>query len=180
MALLSKQKVFVEEYLKCWNATEAAKRAGYSEKTAYSIGSENLKKPEIKAAIDERIAELKMSADEVLTRLADEGRVDIGDFVDVDEDGKWSINLNKAAAAGKTHLIKKLGYNQYGPTLELVDGQAAKVHIGKHLGLFTEKHEHSGKIEVVDPREQLAHLLDSLAPETPAAADSDEPDAPGG
>ena len=42
--LTDKQKRFVEEYLVDLNATEAAKRAGYSEKTAYSIGFENLKK----------------------------------------------------------------------------------------------------------------------------------------
>ncbi len=48
-----KQKKFCEEYVISGNATEAAKRAGYSEKTAYSIGTENLKKPEIKKHIEE-------------------------------------------------------------------------------------------------------------------------------
>ena len=42
-----KQRTFCEEYLIDLNATQAAIRAGYSEKTAYSIGSENLTKPEI-------------------------------------------------------------------------------------------------------------------------------------
>lgn len=46
-----KQKKFCEEYVISGNATEAAKRAGYSEKTAYSIGTENLKKPEIQKYI---------------------------------------------------------------------------------------------------------------------------------
>lgn len=48
-----KQKKFCEEYVISGNATEAAKRAGYSEKTAYSIGTENLKKPEIQNYIKE-------------------------------------------------------------------------------------------------------------------------------
>lgn len=52
MALTSKQQKFVDEYLKDLNATQAAIRAGYSEKTAYSIGQENLKKPEIKKCIE--------------------------------------------------------------------------------------------------------------------------------
>jgi len=47
MALTAKQKVFVAEYLVDLNATQAAVRAGYSEKTAYSVGHENLKKPEV-------------------------------------------------------------------------------------------------------------------------------------
>ena len=47
MALTEKQARFVAEYLVDLNATEAAIKAGYSEKTAYSIGFENLRKPEI-------------------------------------------------------------------------------------------------------------------------------------
>lgn len=54
-----KQKRFCDEYLIDCNATQAAIRAGYSEKTAYSIGNENLNKPEIRAYIDERLAEIQ-------------------------------------------------------------------------------------------------------------------------
>ena len=49
--MTEKQKLFCEEYLIDLNATQAALRAGYSEKTAYSIGNENLKKPEIQEYI---------------------------------------------------------------------------------------------------------------------------------
>ncbi len=51
--LTNKQKRFIEEYLIDLNATKASIRAGYSEKTAYSIGNENLSKPEIQEAIQE-------------------------------------------------------------------------------------------------------------------------------
>ena len=44
-----KQKRFCDEYLIDTNATQAAIRAGYSEKTAYAIGNENLNKPELRA-----------------------------------------------------------------------------------------------------------------------------------
>jgi phage terminase small subunit len=50
--LTDKQKAFCKEYILDWNATKAAIRAGYSEKTAYSIGSENLTKPELRAEIE--------------------------------------------------------------------------------------------------------------------------------
>lgn len=53
MALTPKQERFVQEYLVDLNATQAAIRAGYKEKTAGSIGQENLKKPEIQKAIQE-------------------------------------------------------------------------------------------------------------------------------
>ena len=46
--MTNKQKLFVQEYLKDLNATQAALRAGYSPKTAGATGAENLKKPEIK------------------------------------------------------------------------------------------------------------------------------------
>lgn len=55
--LTPKQKRFCEEYLKSGNASEAAKKAGYSLKTAPFIGAENLKKPQISAYIKRRLDE---------------------------------------------------------------------------------------------------------------------------
>lgn len=55
MKLRPKQKKFADEYIICGNATEAAIKAGYSERTAVVIGSENLTKPNIKAYISERL-----------------------------------------------------------------------------------------------------------------------------
>ena len=54
-----KQELFVHEYLLDGNATRAAQAAGYSQRTAYSIGQENLKKPEIRQAIDAAMTEKK-------------------------------------------------------------------------------------------------------------------------
>lgn len=56
--LTLKQKRFADEYIISGNATDAAKKAGYSEKTAFTIATENLKKPYIKQYIDQRIKEL--------------------------------------------------------------------------------------------------------------------------
>nr|DAV89525.1 MAG TPA: Terminase small subunit [Caudoviricetes sp.] len=50
--LTPKQQRFVSEYLRLGNATQAAKEAGYSEKTAFRIGTENLQKPAIARAIE--------------------------------------------------------------------------------------------------------------------------------
>lgn len=69
-----KQKKFCDEYIKSGNAKQSAIKAGYSPKTAYSIGNENLNKPELKAYIDERLKELSnhkiLSAAEVLKYLS--------------------------------------------------------------------------------------------------------------
>lgn len=54
----ARQKRFCDEYLINCNATQAAIRAGYSPKTAKSIGQENLTKPDLKAYIDEQLERL--------------------------------------------------------------------------------------------------------------------------
>lgn len=68
--LTPKQKRFCEEYLKSGNATEAAKKAGYKEKAAHSMGAENLRKPAISAYIkrrtDEQEAALVANSNEIL------------------------------------------------------------------------------------------------------------------
>lgn len=68
--LTQKQKAFADEYIKCSNASEAARKAGYSARSAGSIGEENLKKPEIAEYIAIRIKEMDAarvaSADEVM------------------------------------------------------------------------------------------------------------------
>ena len=102
-----KQRVFIDEYARDFNATQAAIRAGYSPKTAYSIGQENLNKPEIAKAIQERIAARAMGKDEVVDRLGEHARGDMGDFMDIGSMA-FSLDLNKAKELGLTRLIKKV------------------------------------------------------------------------
>jgi len=75
MALTAKQQLFVKEYLVDLNATQAAIRAGYKEKTARAIGAENLTKPNIQAAIEEamnkRAVKVEITAEQVLQRWID-------------------------------------------------------------------------------------------------------------
>lgn len=59
--LTPKQKKFVQEYLKCGNATEAAIKAGYSKKTARIIGCENLTKPNIAELLETKQKRYKKS-----------------------------------------------------------------------------------------------------------------------
>ena len=60
--LTPKQQAFIDEYLIDFNASATAVRAGYSPKTARYIGYENITKPHIQKAIQERIAELQKKA----------------------------------------------------------------------------------------------------------------------
>lgn len=88
--LTRKQQVFVAEYLKTWNASEAARRAGYSEKTAYAIGSELLRKPEIKALVDATLQQIQMSTEEAIVRNTEIGRGDLGTFFKLSD--SWMFN----------------------------------------------------------------------------------------
>lgn len=145
LALLTdKQRVFVESYLVCWNATEAALLAGYSPDSAHSIGWENLRKPEIRKLIDLRLAEHRMSADEVLARLSFMASGSLADFID--ESGY--IDVLKAREAGKLGLLKKMKVTHKRSGLETVitkteielhDPQTALTWLGKHHGLFVER-----------------------------------------
>lgn len=78
MSLRPKQQRFVDEYLIDLNATQAAIRAGYSPKTAGSIGEENLKKPAIataiSAALESRSRRTLVTADDVVKGLLEEAR----------------------------------------------------------------------------------------------------------
>lgn len=82
--LTKKQQIFVDEYIIDLNGTQAAIRAGYSKKTARQAGTENLSKPSIREAIDERLAEKKkkliMKQDEILERLTQQGRREATDY----------------------------------------------------------------------------------------------------
>lgn len=146
MALNDKQRVFVEEYLTCWNATEAARRAGYSELTARSQGQRLLTNVDIDAAIKARLAAKVMTADEVLVRLSEQARGVQSAYILPE----GVVNMRQLVADGKAHLIKGIKETKYGKDIEFYDAQAALVHIGKHHKLFTEQVQHSGNVNTTD------------------------------
>lgn len=99
MPLNERQLAFCEYYIECGNATEAAIKAGYSEKTARSTGSENLTKPDISEYIENRLAEQRAkriaSADEVMQFFTAVMRGEVKDAFDLDP------ALDTRIAAGK-------------------------------------------------------------------------------
>lgn len=141
-----KERLFVEMYF-VWNlnGTKAAIAAKYSKKSARQIASENLSKPYIRAEIDRRLKLLAMGADEVLARLAQQGRGDMRDFI--------GLTPTQLAKHPDGNLIKKIEHTIEGTgesreekiKVELYDAQAALNLIGRHHKLFTDKHEHTGK-----------------------------------
>lgn len=125
-----KQELFVKEYLVDLNATQAAIRAGYSAKTAYSIGEENLRKPEIaeavKKAMDERAKKIEITQDYVLKTI-----------VETIERCKQEIEP----------IYQGTGENRIFTGEFKFDSQAVlkgSELLGKHLKMFTDKVEQTG------------------------------------
>lgn len=166
MALSKKHQQFVNEYLKCWNATRAYMAAypGASDETARRNSSDLLTKTDISSAIQQRIDENAMSANEVLQRLAEHGRGTLQDFVKVNENG-WDIDLHKAQQLEKLHLLKKISRTEKTfrvkdkeettvvTTIELHDVQNALNLLGKNLGIF------SDSVKLVNELERALDVL---------------------
>ena len=152
--LTPKQRAFVEHYLESWNATKAARRAGYrgNSNTLAVVGWENLRKPKISAEIERRIAEKAMSADEVLLRLGQQARANIADVLSF-SGAQIMLDPEKLAEFG--HLIKSVSNTSHGLTVTLHDAQKALVHIGRHYALFTDK----PKVDDTDWRATVVGLL---------------------
>lgn len=135
--LTDKQERFCEEYLIDLNATQAAIRAGYSEKTAQEIGSENLSKPMVHARIAELKAErskkLSIDADWVLRRL-----VSISDRCMQQE----PVMVFSPADKAMVHKEDDEGNKLY--EFDSNGANKATELIGKHIGFF-EKDNEQGK-----------------------------------
>ena len=148
--LTPKQAAFVNEYLVDLNATQAAIRAGYSEKSADNIGSELLGKTGVAAAIqkalDKRAARTEVTADRVLAELA---RIAFSDLRDVATWGADTLalidssELTEDAARSLREVVATTSQTEHGTTNRLHVKQHDKMKalelLGKHLGMFREK-----------------------------------------
>lgn len=131
--LTPKQKRFCDEYLIDLNGTQAAIRAGYSEKTANRIATENMSKPVIKdyisARMAEKDAELIAKQDEVLKYLTSVMR------------GESTAYVLARSEVGADYALEK-------PPDEKERLKAAEL-LGKRYGLYTEKIEMEADISPI-------------------------------
>jgi phage terminase small subunit len=165
-----KRHRFVEEYLIDLNATQAAIRAGYSEKTAYSVGEEILKKPEVQnaisAALAERSEKTKITAERVVQELAALAFTDFRKAVAWGPDGVTllpSDGLSDGEAAIIAEVTETRSETGGSIKAKRYDKLKALELLGRHLGMFSDKVDlkHSGEVthvSVFDPETRAAIL----------------------
>ncbi|WP_210506704.1 terminase small subunit [Pantoea ananatis] len=167
MTLTDKQEMFCREYLIDLNATQAAIRAGYSEKTARASGHENLTKPDVQS----RIADLKSQRNEqvnidaayVLRRLVEIDEMDVMDILLANGELKpvmdwpkvWRTSLSgidvTEIAGDAAGLLKKIKWPDKVKNLEL---------LGKHVTVQAFRDQVKTEHDVVGT---LSDLMDDLA-----------------
>ncbi|MGK0577481.1 terminase small subunit [Macrococcus capreoli] len=134
--LTLKQQKFADEYIISGNATQAAIKAGYSSRTAASIGDENLRKPAIKQYIDNQLEKLQSekvaSQTEVLEYLTSVMRGEMTEQT-LRGEGEGYQTIDNIEVGAKDRI------------------KAAEL-LGKRYGSWTEKHqvEHSGGVTIID------------------------------
>lgn len=190
MALTEKQERFVEEYLVDLNATQAAIRANYSEKTAYSQGQRLLKNVEVQEAIQtavkKRSERTEITQDMVLKELASVAFANGTDFARVvvreepvhvvDEDGQLQQVVKKVQKVElfdtekvdekKRAAIASIKEGKYGIEVSSYDKIRALELIGRHLGMFDAKTPQKPEAE--------SNLLEMLVAGTGEDIDTDD------
>jgi len=161
--LTPQQELFIKEYLVDFNGTRAAKAAGYSVKTAYSIASENLRKPEIatkiRAVLEGRFKKLDIKAEEILQVAAEIAYFDPGELFD--EAGRLrplhllprevrrvisSIDITPIIGGP----LKRRRVIDYKYKIKFWNKNHADELLGKNQKLWYEMIQHSGTIGLAD------------------------------
>ena len=163
--LTKKNEVFCKEYLIDLNATQAAIRAGYSVDSAGSIGSELLKKPEIRARVGKEMADrskrVGINADRVLRELGRIAFVNPDDLIDLStatvKPGASPDDLS-AIAGVKVKYVPHNDFDENGdPVVEDAIEREVRLHdklkalelCGRHLGMFKDDPTATAPVTVV-------------------------------
>lgn len=164
--MTKKQKKFVEEYLIDLNATQAAIRAGYSPDTAGSIGSENLKKPEIRVRIEKAMAERSkrtgINQDRIIEELAKIALLNPKNLINFEEATVKEDATEEDLAAISSIRVKRFPTKD-GEGIErevkMYDKAKALELLGRHLGMFKDKVEVSG---LEEEKKKLDDILQQI------------------
>lgn len=161
------QQVFALEYIKDWNGTRAAQRAGYAgdENVLAVQANRLLRNAKVVELIKKRVSEVAMSADEVLLRLAAQARGTVEPFIYQDDNPLKGeapkIDLSSEAARQNIGLIKRIktktrtsikeenAWEEVETEIGLYDAQAALDKLARHHGLYNDTVHHTGDVNVM-------------------------------
>lgn len=152
LGLNPRETLFCRQYATDFNGTRSAKEAGYSEKTAASIASENLTKPKIQAFLAylqaPRLEKLEVTADWILEQYKNMASVNLADFVTITEDGLAVTDLSTATrdqlyGLDAIKIVQLPPEYEDGPEplkveLKLADRKGALDVLAKRLGILKE------------------------------------------
>ena len=143
--LTPKQEKFCEEYLVDLNATQAAIRAGYSEKTANRIAAENLSKLDIQNRINHlrniQSQRTEITADRVIQELAAIAFSDRTEIAAIGKDNRIKFTPTDELSANVKKSISQIKRGKFGIEVSTCDKVKALELLGKHLGIFDNKPE---------------------------------------
>jgi len=158
--LRPKQALFVAEYLIDFNASAAARRAGYSPKTAFRTGQENMQNPAIQAAIriarDKLAARTEITQDKVLKEYAKLAFYDPRKFFDANGNLIKITDLDDTSAAAVAGMDVSRQESNTGVVIttflskiKLTDKKAALDSVAKILGMFEKDNSQKGLAAVM-------------------------------
>jgi phage terminase small subunit len=161
--LTDKQKRFVDEYLIDLNATQAVLRAGYKTKYPDKVGSELLGKTRVLEHLNKRMWDrekrTEITQDKVLQELAKIAFSSASDVAEVEtnEEGYQFVRVKNTGSLPDNikSIIASIKQTKYGISVETYNKIQALELIGKHLGMFKDKLELSGSMNVNNPFEGL-------------------------
>src|SRR5208337_4877141 len=112
-------------------------------------GHENVRKSQVRAAIDAGLKGCVMPANEVLARLSEIASTGLEPFMEVSEFGAWSLNVAKAKNAGRLWMLKKIKPTELGTEIEAYSALDALDKLAKVHGLYLERSEVTTNTPVV-------------------------------
>jgi len=174
--LTQKQETFCVKYFELGNASEAARLAKYSPKTADAIGRENLQKPTIQARLKELRQKVEdasvMDVRERQQRLTEIARARLTDFMELGQDGSW-VNIGEETPQGGAiqEIRSRTEYDDNGskPTVytsvKLHDPMKAIDLLNKMDKIYSDApvFNDNRKIEIYDAKGKLTSIINSIA-----------------
>ncbi len=127
--LTDRERVFVATYVDTLNGVESAKKSGFkgTPGTLYVTANRVLKKPNVRKAIDQAMAEITVSREEALLRLWQQAQ----GLHSMAFGGDGKVNLKTLKSLGLMHLVKSITPTRYGDKVEFYDAQNALINILK-------------------------------------------------